>query len=677
MSLSRTTPQQQQQLALWAPFLLLHLAGPDNITAYSLEDTVLAGRQALTVAVQIAGASYVLYKQIYSSSAGGGGGGGALLWVAVVMFAIGVAKYVERAMAMRQADLGNMRSTSKRSKLERRRFFRDVRELGNEHALLVAHDLLYITKGSFVDHLDDEHPLDLESVRSEIFRHGWKGVLRVVDMELSLMYDVLYTKAAVAHTWFGYGVRVVSPAVSATALPLFWFQGKDGHHSSDVSITYMLMASTVLLDIRCLLRAVVSTWSYAFLLDRPCCWLHHVHGLPARWRAFRRFILSLHPCRLLGKEPTSYRTWSGTIGQYNLLHESTHDTTSKWSALVKKVASDEQWMEYEYHYSRGVRISEYVKEKLFDCIWEYMWLAYPVIISKKQEGKEMGGALTCSAHVRSVTELAEALHFLPEFQESVLVLHIATDVLFCLAECDTNASSSKQLAMPIKVISDYMVFLVAVRPSMLPGLKLRSLYETTQLALEKIWTEERSSCNSTRTNEKCLVEILRAMEKEEGNKTVLKNESNWRPGYRTRDMEPDFVSKLYDSNMILSDGIKLAELMLRWLCFGYRENIPHTKSELKFGQMFPELMKFMRNDQRCSYSSNDKMTQLLECIFKEWVRLLINASVKCTRDSHAKQLSRGCELTTVVWILVEHAGIFRINSDGRDDGATTGRFIAA
>ncbi|EEC76721.1 hypothetical protein OsI_14742 [Oryza sativa Indica Group] len=154
MSLGRTTQQQQQQLAFWAPFLLLHLAGPDNITAYSLEDTVLAGRQVLTVTVQILGASYVLYKQIYNRD----GGGSALLWVSVVMFAIGIAKYVERAVAIRQANLGKMRSSNKKCKLGKRSFG-DVKEVGNERTLLVAHGLLHITKGAFIDHSDDENPL--------------------------------------------------------------------------------------------------------------------------------------------------------------------------------------------------------------------------------------------------------------------------------------------------------------------------------------------------------------------------------------------------------------------------------------------------------------------------------------------------------------------------------------
>lgn len=34
-------PPEHQLVPFWAPFLLLHLGGPDNITAYSLEDTKL------------------------------------------------------------------------------------------------------------------------------------------------------------------------------------------------------------------------------------------------------------------------------------------------------------------------------------------------------------------------------------------------------------------------------------------------------------------------------------------------------------------------------------------------------------------------------------------------------------------------------------------------------------
>jgi hypothetical protein len=51
------------------------------------------------------------------------------------------------------------------------------------------------------------------------------------------------------------------------------------------------------------------------------------------------------------------------------------------------------------------------------------------------------------------------------------------------------------------------------------------------------------------------------------------------------------------------------------------------------------------------------MLEMLKLLLKSWVRMLIYISIRCGRDSHAKQLGRGCELTTVVWILSEHATI--------------------
>ena len=58
---------------------------------------------------------------------------------------------------------------------------------------------------------------------------------------------------------------------------------------------------------------------------------------------------------------------------------------------------------------------------------------------------------------------------------------------------------------------------------------------------------------------------------------------------------------------------------------------------------------------------------MMSLIFRAWVRFLVYTSVRCARDSHAKQLACGGELTTIIWILNEHAGIFRIDGDQGDD----------
>ena len=51
-------------MAFWAPFLLLHLGGPDTITSYSIEDNELWWRHFLGLAVQVVIAFMVLLQLV-------------------------------------------------------------------------------------------------------------------------------------------------------------------------------------------------------------------------------------------------------------------------------------------------------------------------------------------------------------------------------------------------------------------------------------------------------------------------------------------------------------------------------------------------------------------------------------------------------------------------------------
>ena len=57
-SLSKKSSGEQQLVAFWAPFLVLHLGGQDTITAYALEDNELWRRHLLNMFLQVAGAHY-------------------------------------------------------------------------------------------------------------------------------------------------------------------------------------------------------------------------------------------------------------------------------------------------------------------------------------------------------------------------------------------------------------------------------------------------------------------------------------------------------------------------------------------------------------------------------------------------------------------------------------------
>ncbi|CAN6360785.1 unnamed protein product [Urochloa humidicola] len=101
---------EHQVMALWAPLLLVHLGGQDNITAYAVEDNQLWLRHLQTLAVQAAGAAYVLYVSLQEPSVGRGGDAGGSLrrhWLrcaAALLFAVGIVKYGERVWALINAN---------------------------------------------------------------------------------------------------------------------------------------------------------------------------------------------------------------------------------------------------------------------------------------------------------------------------------------------------------------------------------------------------------------------------------------------------------------------------------------------------------------------------------------------------------------------------------------------
>ena len=68
-------------------------------------------------------------------------------------------------------------------------------------------------------------------------------MFELVEMQLSLMYDFLYTKAAVVFTWYGCFIRAISSVATITAFFLFQSSiGKNDFNRVDAIVTYMLIA---------------------------------------------------------------------------------------------------------------------------------------------------------------------------------------------------------------------------------------------------------------------------------------------------------------------------------------------------------------------------------------------------------------------------------------------------
>ncbi|TVU17296.1 hypothetical protein EJB05_33317, partial [Eragrostis curvula] len=662
---SDVSEDEKQVVALWAAFLLLYLGGPDNLSAYSLEDNKLSKRTWLEMMGNISGVGYAIYKYTY-----GGGHSRFLFAASVIISVVGANRYIERAYALSKANLDKMQedassaspgNSSKkkreechrcrsaefrmgqlRDRIERKRQWK----LSDGEALFLAQDLFPVWRHAMVD--ASVIPGSRSQLASEqILWLEWRSMCNVAEMELSLMYEVLYTKAIVAHScpvWY-YLVRFLSPLCTAAAALLFWLhrqqaeQGGQGIRGSFDGITYALLLINFLLDLAWLLRALGSTWAYAYMETQAPAWLRHQVICPGRWRCLHRFVVRVDPMRwLLRRDPISYRTWSGTIGRYNLLREATTTTSTccpEW--LVPK----------EMRYLSKLRPE--VKGLLFQRVQKILRQAIskkkledPADYSKKnyimddirakwgQKAFDLRKHnLTTSDPDRKRVELFpqvdddEAPKFGKVFEEDVIVWYIATCIVLQYIRRHLqrrgdfggplSAARSKAHATAIEVMSDYLMFLVAVRRDMLPGLVLHSLFKITKETLVSIWGNrdklERAGDNRKAINNEEMLALLLRRAKRDGNE---------------------------------ESSIKIE---------GGEGDTPDDRARRK---------NAINSGQTARRGTPVPVPELLEFIFNVWVDKLVYAAIQCSRESHAKQLSAGGDLTTVLWMVIQHAGLFRM-----------------
>ncbi|XP_039824748.1 uncharacterized protein LOC120686605 [Panicum virgatum] len=504
-------------VAFWAPFLLLHLGGPDNITAYALEDNRLWLRHLQTLIVQAMGAAYVLYKYIFAS--GGIHDGKLLMAASICMFAAGLVKYGERVWALKRGNLSSIASSF--DKLDdtvwqpSRQLTEGDEEIDDEEILLRAHSHFEICKGAFTDvtmkpwgfintrggfsggsgevratptvgnslslpHKFEEEEggngrrEEKEEEKSSTLLPPYLSkpkMLTVLDsmaeMELSLMYDILYTKAAVIHTWYGFCIHLIPLLSTAAAFMLFQLSigsTGDGYYSKvDVVISYVLLAGALVLEAMSLCKAALSSWTCSFFLDR------------SGWKWLLDGITFLR--RLVGS--ASRRLWSGSIRQYNLLDMAVSDKNVTVSWLAKKVGLKDWWD--KRCFSDTFSGNKYCSmEDLKVLVLKDPGILLLLLIgADSSRGGSALRAHSCEECVWTVVDM--------DLDASILMWHIVTDLAIRRPMGDANVS--RRLVKATKVLSDYMMFLLVFKPEMLPSHTRRKVHLQVRKELERCWID--------------------------------------------------------------------------------------------------------------------------------------------------------------------------------------------
>ncbi|XP_065867251.1 uncharacterized protein [Euphorbia lathyris] len=592
-------------MAFWAPFLLLHFGGPDTITAYSSEDSELWMRQLLGVLVKFGGAFYVLIKSWMGSP---------INFLAIPMFVVAIIKCGERIWALRFASSEQFR----KSMLPRpdpghsySKFMDDyISKINEGHNVLLkpvideafvvvdqAHKV--VANDIFPDAVILQHAADffgtfkrlfadlilsfqdLKNSRSFFLKESttWEEAFKVIEIELGFMYDLLYTKATLIHTYWGSFLRFITLSLTFFTLISLVVINKHPYSIKDKIITFVLLVPAVALQAYEIVILLPSDLTLLWLSKRK----NSLVDLAYKTISFLQSRLQF--CHLV---PAVNKRWSNSMSKYNLVDFCLKDKPIRFSRILKLLCIYEMVESHQYKVQHSV--SPDLKKLIFQQLLEKSRKPLDMKNSKKlcaQRGDQVLREMGCFDKIGWSIEA--------EFDQSILLWHIATDLCFYIdAERNTNVLKNPT-CKESKSISDYMLYLLVMRPVMLPNGIGQIRFQDSCAEAIQFFEEKRYKLDRMKT---CcaLLEV-------------------------STDILPCQV-KGDRSKSVLFDACRLAK------------SIHSMETEEQW-----------------------TMDKKWEMINNVWIEMLCYGANQCGWRNHVKQLTNGGELLTHVWLLMAHLGI--------------------
>ncbi|GJN03939.1 hypothetical protein PR202_ga21439 [Eleusine coracana subsp. coracana] len=256
----------------------------------------------------------------------------------------------------------------------------------------------------------------------------------ILDFLLAIMFHLLYTKGKLLTTLLGSCLFVISVALSCAAIWLFAKAYKDNYNYSDVIVTYILLCLIAALEAFqiCLLGCAIACQQ-----DQS----PRLHAIPVAQHNIISFVLRK-------KRPTKLMMPAALIGCDAFVNKHCH---------VRR--------EYSGH-----EITKLVHGQL-----EQGWKEYIYDAASFRKFNDRRGQWTLDKHKHLILQEGRHRRVLhrsvlkASFDESVVLWHIATDLCFHQLE-DASASSARESTVSARRISNYMAYLLLLRPEMLmPG----------------------------------------------------------------------------------------------------------------------------------------------------------------------------------------------------------------
>ncbi|KAF8011175.1 hypothetical protein BT93_J1713 [Corymbia citriodora subsp. variegata] len=633
-----TIDPKSQIAAFWAPFLLLHLGGPDTITAYALEDNELWLRQLARLCVQVGLACYIYFMALSGST---------LSILAAGMILTGFIKYVERTLCLYLASKGRLRDSMlllpdfgpiyprimEQYTLKKEEGYRvsidEVTEvpapedlslnsgqaIDEEKAtpLVKAYELFNIFKLLFVGLLLNSS--DLKASKRMFMNPAMESATAfgIVEIELGFMYDLLYTKAPLLNRAWGIIRWVINLSVLCALLVFFSLQDRKDYLKVDVYITFLLISAAVLLEI------------YSVLLAFSSDWVDH-------WRIQRAegsMISSVVAFLQIFPSPR----WSNSVAQFSLLILSIRKR-NRFSSKCPRLAKLDEKLEknlYIDYKELKINIKEWTFHHMRDMV-DYLEQTKKLkggLTDLKLEASELLKRSNYDDLNWSVNEM--------EFEQSILIWHIATELCHYKdhdkrqGKCQEHIKDYKMS----KLVSRYMLYLLALHPSMLPtGIGVLR-YEDTSVDAQKFFEDKLAVLSKKETSINSSVVKTWAhnlFKKEKHVHTRVKSCNKAHKSTESRDL----CEVCY---LLLQVGTKL------------------PASKIRGGKSRSVLFDACHLASQLNEIESEDFGRKWKLIGKVWFTFLMYAACQCKGHEHSKSLSRGGELISHIWLLMAHLGM--------------------
>ncbi|KAM4085593.1 hypothetical protein ACJW30_10G039600 [Castanea mollissima] len=437
-------------IAFWAPFLLVHLGGPDTITAFALEDNELWLRHFISFIVQLAVTVYVFLLTLPENK---------LLIPTLFMFGAGIIKYLERTFALFLASLEAGLPTqiemtpepSKESKLAA-----NVREgkLNEVEVVTYAYQYFQIFKGLIVDLTFSFR--ERNKSRNFFQIRDAEDALKIIAVELNFIYEAFYTKVVVVHSRLGYLFRFLSITFMVAAFVLFYIIEKKylkDLEKIDIRVTYTLLIGAMCLDLIAFLKLIFPDWSIAaILVDKPMKNIMRIANLYLNCKRLRWSNQPDHDKATVLATPCALRRWSESVSCFNLIAY-----CLKQQKLATKKIPKRLWefiFEDSLEKSKNATDDAETTKKLCSARG-----AYAIQETLQQNCLESDYDIITRNYIDNLF-----------YDESLLLWHVATELCFQntqekdAANVEGISDNDRGLS---KFLSDYMMYLLVKEPKLM------------------------------------------------------------------------------------------------------------------------------------------------------------------------------------------------------------------